>query len=167
MPISLTRVIRVQRTGSTDLQYPPNGASSGLTCAVGDLVSLDVNGRVTQAGAVGANLVAAVRFGVANEAITAATQGANLGVEKLDDDTLIELPVTAADVAIATPATTAPTLIGKQFEVRRVTTSGIYTVDSSATTNVKVEVVALGNTFPTSDNFATVICKVLAGARLN
>ena len=167
MPSTLNRVIRVQRTGSSDIQYPPNGASSGLTCAPGDLVSLDANGRVTQAGASGANLGATVRFGVANEGVTAATQGVNLGVEKLDDDTLIELPVTSGDGSIATPATTAPTLIGKQFEVRRVTTSGIYSVDSSATTNVKVEVVALGTTYPTSDNFATVICKVLSGARLN
>ncbi len=167
MPTTLNRVIRVQRTGSSDIQYPPNGASAGLTCAVGDLVSLDVNGRVTQAGASGANLGATVRFGVANESVTAATQGVNLGVEKLDDDTLIELPVTSGDAAIATPASTAPTLIGKQFEVRRVTTSGIYSVDSSATTNVKVEVVALGTTYPIADNFATVICKVLAGARLN
>ena len=168
MPSTLTRVVNVYRTGSTDITTPPNGWVGSKLGTKGDLVTLDSNGRVDQAVAAGSNVGANTRLALLNDAVASTVaQGASVGIEKLDDDTLIELPVTSGDSAISTPSTTLPTLIGKQYEIRRVTTSGIYTVDTSATTNVKCEVVSLGTVFPTSDNFSTVLVKILSAARIN
>lgn len=165
MPVTHTRVMKVQRIASTQLSTPPNGVQAAAITN-GDFVIYDVNGRPGPAVAVATTLDSTTgRIAVLNEGgqgATVLTLGALVTLEKLTEDTFMELTVTSTDAAIATPATTAPTLIGKQFALRRCT-NGIYSVNQANTTNPLVEVVALGTTYPISDNFATVIVKFIAG----
>lgn len=180
MPTTLTRVANFYKIGSTDITQPAAGlASGGAPITKGDLITL-ASGAVQEAVAAGSTVANGTRIGVCNDLIASGTATATLvGIEKPDDTFFIELPIAistggsntvSSPGAISTPSTTLPTYVGNQYGISRATTTGNpYYVDTAITgaSSVKVEVVELGPTYPSSANFSTVICKVLAGSRLN
>lgn len=190
MPSTLTRVAQVYKSGSTDLAFPPAGWVGSKLGTKGDIVTMTTAGIVDQSAAV-TNLLAApgagARIACLNDSIPASgstgtlpsAAGTIVGIEKFDDDTLIELPLAASAVGAGTvgvPAAIAATpalvlaaaiaAINSQFRLARAT-NGTYYVDFSTTSTPHVEIVGLGTRYPASANFATVLCRVLSNARIN
>lgn len=184
MPTTLTRVAKVYKTGSSDITGPPAGWVGSKLGVKDDLVVINTSGQVDQACAASATiatpavnkLIALLNDGIpasGTAGVISSAAGTLVSIEKVDDDTLIELPVATSSgaslgtpAAIATPATTALTLVGLQFQISR-NSLGTYYVNTNLTSNPHCEVDSLGTLYPVSDNFATVLVKILPGARLN
>lgn len=163
MPALGTLVPSLRRKGSTEIAKPPAGWVGSKAGKRGDLVTIDSNGRLDQAVAAGNNVGASTKLAFLKTALASGdAQGTACEAEKFDDDVLLELPVTNDDTAIAT----TNAMVGKQYELRRTTTTGYYVVNSNATTNVKVEVVAISKRYAVGEVGGTLLCRVLPAARV-
>lgn len=162
MPTVLTRVIKINRTGSTDLTVPPLGTAGSQAIAVpgGDLVKL-VAGAVT--AIVAGTTLTTERIAAQNTPTASGViAGVLVDIEKFDDDSELELPfATVTDTA----ANATGAVIGSQVDLRK-SASGVFIACSNSTANPKLEILRLGTTYPLTDNFNTVVCRVLPLGRL-
>jgi hypothetical protein len=177
MPTTLQRVAQVYKSGSTDLAYPPLGWVGTLAAIKGDLVTLTA-GVINPAVAVSSTIGNTTKLGILNDSclateIPTASVPVIKGLEKFDDDTLIELPIAtssgaslAAPVGVSTPSTTLPTLVGSQFQISR-NSAGVYYVNQALTSNTHCEVVALGTRYSTGQAFSTVLVRIVAANRIS
>jgi len=161
-----TRYSILRKKGPSNVAFPPAGWVGSKAGTKGDFITLDSNGRVDQAAAGGSNIGSTTRVALlATPSISSsATAGAACAIEKLDDDTLIELQATSSDSLAAT----ANSMVGKRYEVRRITTELNYTVDTStgASSNPTVEVVEISKRFPVGTSGGTLICRVIGSQRI-
>jgi hypothetical protein len=149
-----------------------------LAAIKGDLVTLTA-GVINPAIPAGQTIATTTRLAVLNDAclsteIPTANAPVIKGIEKFDDDTLVELPIAASangslliPGAVTNPTATLPALVGSQFQITRTSPAGAYYVNQSLTTNPHCEVVALGNRYPTTQAFTTVLVRILPANRIS
>lgn len=153
----------LRRKGPPEIAFPPAGWVGSKAGKRGDIVTIDANGRGDQAAAAGANVTSATRVGFLGTAFSASdAQGSTCKIEKFDDDTLLELPATTTDTAVAT----TNAMVGKQYQLRRTTTTGYYTADTNLTATPVVEVVAISKRYAVGEVGGYFLCRVLPTARL-
>ncbi|MBS1721229.1 MAG: hypothetical protein JST35_12350 [Armatimonadetes bacterium] len=166
MPTTLQRIVVTSQLGSTEITTPPAGIVANFNGRKGDFVTLDATGKVTSAANSNAQVGATVRLALLNQAVATGTPaGTPVSIEKIDENTIIELPATQGNAAVANPATTIPAIVGTQVALRR-TSTGTYTADLAATTGPHLEVIGIGTRYSMTEPFSTVLVKVLPGARL-
>jgi len=166
MPTLGSVVPVLRKSGSSDIASPPAGWIGSKLGLKGDLVTLDANGRVDQAVAVNVAITSgSPRIAYLSQNVAASVaQNTAVAIEKFDDDTLISLPVSNTSDSAAIPTTLAQ--VGKQYQLRRTNTTGIYVIDTLLTATPVVEVVGIDPRYPVGENGGLLICRVLAGARL-
>jgi hypothetical protein len=146
MPTSIQRPPNlIHKAGSSIVRLLPVAASQ--TIKKGDLLVFSA-GYVQQAASASAN-VGAVSNSVNilviadQDSPSTAALGTLISCQLVDDDTILRFPLSANDAVLAfTQASHA----GFAFELRNV--GGIYTVNASATTNVKVRVIDIDPNTP-------------------
>ena len=163
MPALGTFLTALRRKGSTEVAFPPAGWVGSKAAKRGDIVTVDTNGRGDQAAAAGNSFTNTTRIGFMGTAMSASdAQGTACKIEKFDDDTLVELPACTTDTAVAT----TNAMVGKQYQLRRTTTTGYYVVDTNLTATPVVEVVAISKRYAIGEVGGTLLCRVLSAARL-
>lgn len=173
MATTLTRVMNVFRTGSTDLMYPPLGWVGSAAGVKGDLCIM-ASGYVAVAAATSASIADAAKIAILNESIASTVaadiDAAKLGIEKIDEDTILEMMfATSTGGSLGTPVTAASgirALVGNVYGMSRNST-GIYYVNKALTgSSANCEVMGIGTTYPYTDAFPTVIVRILGANRM-
>lgn len=162
MPSALTREMTVSAGGKTDIRPRPVAATQ--TIKLGDiLIASDSNGRVTQAASAGNNVAAAaanVRLAIAAQDAASLAADTEIAVQFVGNgNKMLRMPLLNDD----TPLAWSNAYLNKQYEIRRVTTTGEYGVNTNATTNVKVEVVGVDES-TASDTYCYVWVRPLENA---
>lgn len=172
MPTTLTRCMIIHKRGSPSIARPPSGWEGSLAAKKGDLVYL-ASGVVTHAANTSATLGTTQKSAVLNADVAASVLvNGIVEIEKLDDDTLLELPIaTSSGGSLGTPLAVAnatlPTLVGNTYDISR-DSLGTYYVNANLASNQKVEIVELGTAFGSNvQAFNTVKVRFLATMRVN
>jgi len=141
MPTALTRELTISAGGFTDIRPRPVAATQTIT--KGDiLIASDSNGRATQAASAGNNVGAAganLRLAIAAQDAASLATDTEIQLDFVGGQTMLRMPLLNDD----TPLAWSNAYLNKQYEIRRVTTTGQYGVNTNANTNSKVEVVAV------------------------
>lgn len=172
MPATLTSVgyANTSRLDNTMATSPPAGWVGSATGTPGDFVIMS-SGVVNPAAATGAT-VATAEVGILNNPIasTVAAGGGAPSVEKITDQTLIELPIaTSSGGTLGVPVTsglTLSTIIGNQYGVSRSTSNGYYvnTNVAGAANTLTMELVDISQRCPATDAFPYGLFKLVRSA---
>lgn len=174
MATTLTRCAIVHKRGSPSIARPELGWEGSLAATKGDIVFLS-SGVVTHGCNTSATLGTTQKSAILNQDIAVGLVVTSVvEIEKLDDDTLFEMPVaTSSGASLGTPASvslaTLKTLIGGTFDISR-DSLGSYYVNTNLASNQKVEIVEIGSAFGaplTLSGFWTVKVRFLATMRVN
>lgn len=162
MPSTLQRTITVMQSGSSKPRLMP--VASGQAIHKGDFLVADANGRVTQAQAsTGAIPVPSTTQPTTNQICIADQEAASLAQDTpiqivvVNDDTTLRMALTNG----TTYAQFSPTMVGKNYDVFRLS-DGNYYVHASSQTAPKVQIVGLAPDCPAADAASVVLVRPLA-----